>query len=161
MFRAQHSMRTACRLAGISTHALYRPEKKAKPLNSESMELVRKVVEERSFYGSRRVARSISRNRVRLNRKAIQRIMNTMNWTLPARKRKRAAANTAKPVLIPTAPDRLRETYITYIWCGKDMCGAAQKQTTHAHKAWQTARRVHIFRGRCQENTHKGRTRNG
>ena len=47
MLRAQHSMRTACRLAGLSTHALYyRPEKNARPLNLESIELIRKVVED-------------------------------------------------------------------------------------------------------------------
>ena len=57
MLRAQHSMRTACRLAGLSTHALYyRPEKNARPLDPENIELVRRVVEYRPFYGSRRVA---------------------------------------------------------------------------------------------------------
>ncbi len=117
-------MRTACRLAGLSTHALYyRPEKNARPLNPESIELVRKVVEDRPFYGSRRVAASIRRNGTRLNRKAVQRIMRAMDWTLPDRKRERAAANTAKPVFIPTAPDQLWETDITYIWCGTDRWG--------------------------------------
>ena len=127
MLRAQHSMRTACRLAGLSTHALYRrPEKNARQLNTESMELVRRVVEDRQFYGygsSRRVAASIRRNGARLNRKAVQRIMRAMDWTLPARKRERAAANTAKPVFIPTSPDRLWEIDITYVWCGKDRWG--------------------------------------
>ena len=80
------------------------------------------MVEERPFYGSRRVAASIRRNGTRMNRKAVQRIMSAMNWTLPARKRERAAANTAKPVFIPTTPDRLWETDIN-IWCGKDRWG--------------------------------------
>ena len=61
-------MRTACRLAGLSTHALYYgPEKNARPLNPESMELVRKVVEDRPFYGSRRVVASVRRNGTKLN----------------------------------------------------------------------------------------------
>ncbi len=82
------------------------------------------MVEERPFYGSRRVAASIRRNGTRLNRKAVQRIMRAMDWTLPARKRERdrAAANTAKQVFIPTAHDRLWETDIN-IWCGKDRRG--------------------------------------
>ena len=121
LLRPQHTMRTACRRAGPSPHALYcRPEKNARPLSTASVELVRKVVEDRTFYGSRRVAASIRRNGVRINRKAVQRIMRAMDWTLPARKRDRAAANSAKPVFVPTAPDQLWETDITYVWCGID-----------------------------------------
>ena len=49
--------------------------------------------------------------------------MRAMDWTLPARKRERAAANTAKPVFVPAAPDQLWETDITYMWSGKDRWG--------------------------------------
>lgn len=117
-------MRTACRLAGPSTHALYyKPEKNARQLNPESIELVRRVVEDCPFYGSRRVAAAIRRNGIRLNRKAVQRIMKAMDWTLPERKRDRAAVNSAKPVFVPTAPDQLWETDITFVCCGTDRWG--------------------------------------
>ncbi len=85
------SMRQACALAGLSPSVFsYRPVKHTRQLNTASVELVRHVIEDRPFYGSMRVAAAIRRQGVRMNRKAVQRIMSAMGWTLPVRKRERA-----------------------------------------------------------------------
>ena len=68
----------------------YRPVKHTRQPNTASVELVRHVIEDRPFYGSMRVAAAIRRQGVRMNRKAVQRIMSAMGWTLPVRKRERA-----------------------------------------------------------------------
>ena len=85
------SMRQACALTGLSPSVFsYRPVKNTRQLNTASVELVRRVIEDRPFYGSRRVAAAIRRQGVKMNRKAVQRIMSAMGWTLPVRKRERA-----------------------------------------------------------------------
>ena len=86
-------MRQACGLTGLYPSVLsYGPVKHSRQLNTASVELVRRVIEERPFYGSRRVAAAIRLHGIRMNRKAVQRIMNAMGWTLPIQKRERAFA---------------------------------------------------------------------
>ena len=115
------SVRQACNLTGLSPSVLsYRPVKHTRQLNTASVELVRRVVEERPFYGSRRVAAAIRRQGIRMNRKAVQRIMSAMGWALPVQKKERAFAGSERIRFIPTAPDQLWETDITYVWCGTD-----------------------------------------
>ena len=75
---------------------------------------------ETPFYGSRRMAAAIRRRGIRMNRKAVQRIMSAMGWTLPVRKRERAFADSERIRFIPTAPDQLWETDVTYVWCSTD-----------------------------------------
>lgn len=73
-------MRTVCRLACLSPLAVYyKPEKNARPLNAVSIKLIRKVVEDITFYGSKRVVASICRNAVRINMNAGQRLMRAMD----------------------------------------------------------------------------------
>ena len=98
----------------------YRLMKSTRQLNTASVELVRHIIEDRPFYGSRRVSAAIRRRGIRMNRKAVQRIMNAMGLTLPVRKRERAFASSERIGFIPTAPDQLWETDITYVWCGID-----------------------------------------
>jgi putative transposase len=43
--------------------------------------------------------------------------MNAMGWTLPVLKRDRAFASSERIRFIPTAPDQLWATDITYVWC--------------------------------------------
>ena len=70
------SMRQACNLTGLAPSVWsYRPVKSIRQLNTASVELVRRVIEERPFYGSRRVAAAIRRQGISMNRKAVQRIM--------------------------------------------------------------------------------------
>ena len=69
------SMRQACNLTGLSPSVLsYRQVKHTRQLNTASVELVRRVVEERPFYGSGRVAAAIRRQGISMNRKAVRRI---------------------------------------------------------------------------------------
>ena len=115
------SMRQACNLTGLSPSVFsYKPVKHTRQLNTASVELVRRVIEDRPFYGSRKVSAAIRRRGTRMNRKAVQRIMSAMGWSLPVRKSERAFACSERIRFIPTAPDQLWETDITYVWCGND-----------------------------------------
>ena len=100
------SMRQACYLTGLSPSVLsYRPMKSTRQLNTASVELVRHVIEDRLFYGSRKVAAAIRRRGIRMKRKAVRRIMNAMGWALPVRKREKAFACSERIRFIPTASD--------------------------------------------------------
>ena len=87
-------------------------------LNTASVGLVRRVIEDRQFYSSRRVAAAMCRQGIRMNRKAVQRIMGAMGWTLPVMKREKAFAGSERIRFIPIVPGELWETDITCVCKG-------------------------------------------
>lgn len=120
------SVRQDFNLTGLSPSVLNcRPVKNTRQLNIVSVELVRHVIEDRLFYGSRKVAAAIRLQGISMNRKAVQR----MGWALPVQKRDRAFAGSERIMLIPTAPDQLWETDITCV-------GAALTDGATSSTAW-------------------------
>jgi len=101
-------------------------ESKARQIDdSEIISLIKAIAAERPTYGTRRMAVMIKRKtNIAVNRKKMQRIYRKMGWISPktAKNEKIAAAykHREKPDYVPTAPNQLWETDITYIHCGRD-----------------------------------------
>ncbi len=109
------------RHTGMSkTSWYYRAKPRDISIDPAMVQSVQKTGESRPTYGTRRMAATLSRNLGRpVNRKQIQRIYRKLGWIAP-QKRKSDIIRSAKKLLRPTAPDRLWQTDMTYLWCGAD-----------------------------------------
>ncbi|MGH2613112.1 MAG: IS3 family transposase [Rhabdochlamydiaceae bacterium] len=115
------SLRRSLQYGGISRKRWYYTSKPREiPVNHTIAQAVQKEASARPTYGTRRMAAMLSRHLGRpVNRKQVQRIYRRLGWIVP-RKTKSEIIRSAKKLLRPTAPDKLWEADMTYIWCGSD-----------------------------------------
>ena len=100
------SFHRKCELLGVSPSTAYaKRQSSASGRNEEDMELARKIEEiylKYPFYGSRRMAREISREGSPVNRKRIQRLMRLMDLAGPgSRPRDEQTASAAQDLSLP------------------------------------------------------------
>ena len=118
------SVSRAIRYTGISKNRWYYTKKarhnttqKVDPVISRT---VQSIGNERPTYGTRRMAAALSRKLgTPINRKRIQRIYQKLGWIVP-RKTKNEIIRSSAKLLRPTAPNRLWQADMTYVWCGVD-----------------------------------------
>ncbi|MGI0086267.1 MAG: IS3 family transposase, partial [Nitrososphaerales archaeon] len=115
------SLRRSLQCAGVSRKRWYYSSKPREiPVNYAIAQAVQKEASARPTYGTRRMAATLSRHLgLPVNRKQVQRIYRRLGWIVP-RKTKSEIIRSTKKLLRPTAPDKLWEADMTYIWCGSD-----------------------------------------
>jgi len=113
------SINKAGKLAGISHSALYhKPRPRFVEPKPELVELVREHCMKRPAFGYRRVTAMIRRQHVRVNRKAVHRIMRLNGWLKPFHKKYRQ--RTGNTLSKPSAPNEYWQADFVKVWCGRD-----------------------------------------
>lgn len=114
------SLNKSLSYSGVSKAKWYYTKKsRSISLNQTIVVIVQKTGASRPTYGTRRMAATISKLVKPVNRKQIQRIYRKLGWIEPA-KSKNEIIRSKKKMLKPTAPNRLWQTDMTYLWCGID-----------------------------------------
>ncbi|MDO8617593.1 MAG: IS3 family transposase [Candidatus Uhrbacteria bacterium] len=113
------SVNNASQLAGVSRSALYyKPRPRTVAPKPGVVEAVRQQCMGRVAYGYRRITAMLRRKGMRVNKKAVQRVMRLNGWLKPFHKRYRTRTGQTLPR--PTHPDEYWQADMTKIWCGKD-----------------------------------------
>ena len=112
------SLNRALKLCGMAKKRwYYEPKRREMDIDLAMLQMMREILDERPFYGTRRVAAEMSRRLSRMvNRKTVRRIYRRMGWDKPQRMR------TPKVRWTPIradCPNEVWETDITYVWCGQ------------------------------------------
>ncbi len=115
------SLRKALHHAGCSrTVYYYRRKERNVRLDPAMVDVAKKIALERPFYGTRRMAATLSRELGRsVNRKQVRRIFHALNWIEPARKKADIIRSKGR-VVRASKPNELWEADMSYVWCGVD-----------------------------------------
>lgn len=113
------SINKASELSSISHAALYyKPRPRFVVPKPIIVQAVREQCMARPTYGYMRVTAMLRRNGLRINKKAVHRIMRLNDWLKQAHKRYRK--RTGKTLPQPMAPDQYWQADMTKIYCGRD-----------------------------------------
>lgn len=115
------NLRRSLQYAGASRRTwYYKPKPRRMGLDGDTVDAVQRIGRRRPTYGTRRMAAQVRRETgTATNRKKIQRIFRRLGWIEP-QKAKNEIISAGRRTYRPEAPNRLWETDITYVWCGRD-----------------------------------------
>lgn len=119
MLEKEMSLRKALRYSGTSSCSYYyRPVPRVFRPDPAIVEEVKELALERPFYGTRRMAAQLTRElHVPVNRKRVQKVFRTLNWTDPAKTKSQILRSSVK-VVRASRPYQFWQTDLTYVWCG-------------------------------------------